>query len=315
MSYVATTKQGVTFSGIEPPATEAQSKELGDALRRAGLRLPDDYREFLLHFPAAIPDPSSFTFGEAPRLRSSVYGFSGLSALMLFAEHARPSDARLPIAGSSRGELALGIAPGPDFGKVWIIRHGDRPIELVADSFDGFLRKLEVAPPAPLPRKELTEHGVELTLDTQPATEEAVVALEKLIGSRLPEDYRRFMLRYNGGTPEPATFHFVEKPYGESTSDAVRAFLSLGDPEYYGLDNSLHTYTDRIPQGTIPIADDDGGNLVLLGVSGTDDAGQAIRGKVYYWFHELEPQDPLDWSNVSPIADSFDAFMRALRAD
>jgi len=313
MVHTVRTRQGVTFSGIESPPTEAQVQELEAALAHAGHRLPDDYREFLLLFPGGTSDPASFVFGEGSGLRSSVHMFYWLSALMLSAQGADPSDVRLPIAGASRGVLTLGIDPGPDFGKVWISRRANRPIELVADSFDGFLRKLEVAPPAPPPRKKFTEQGVTLSLDTQPATEEAVVTLEEQIGSRLPEDYRRFMLRYNGGTPDPATFAFIEKTYGKSTSDAVRAFFSLGDHEYYALEDSLATYTDRIPNGTLPIAEDGCGNLVLLGISGEDDAGQAIRGKVYFWDHELEPQDPLDWSNVSPVADSFDDFLRGLK--
>ena len=36
--------------------------------------------------------------------------------------------------------------------------------------------------------------------------ESAIQEFEKLIGHRLPDDYREFLLEFNGGHPEPNTF-------------------------------------------------------------------------------------------------------------
>lgn len=57
--------------------------------------------------------------------------------------------------------------------------------------------------------------------------------------------------------------------------------------------------------------DDPFGNAICLGISGNE------RGKVYFWDHEMEPDD--DWDgrletagNVQLIADSFTEFVAGL---
>lgn len=155
-------------------------------------------------------------------------------------------------------------------------------------------------------RTEITKQGVTLTLDTSPPSEERVSAFEAKLGRRLPDDYREFLLLYNGGQPKPSVFRFGDRkrPY---TDSSVEWFLSLYDGEIYSLERVIKSLRDRIPPDTLPIAYDPFGNIVLLGLHGD------VRDKVYFWDHEREPDDQPDWSNIDLIADSFDGFMRGLR--
>ena len=71
-------------------------------------------------------------------------------------------------------------------------------------------------------------------------------------------------------------------------------------------------YDGRIPPGALPIAEDPGGNLFLLSLAGDS------RGAVFFWDHEEEPVDAVDWSdfdNVHQVAGTFAEFLASVRAD
>jgi hypothetical protein len=140
------------------------------------------------------------------------------------------------------------------------------------------------------------------------ASEDEVERIEQaLAGGRLPEDYRRFLLTHNGGSPEPAGFVLAGPP-GPYQDSEVQWFLGIGDPDY-DLEDWFATYRGpeaRMPAELLPIAVDPGGNVICLAVAGER------RGAVFFWDHE-EESDPPGWSNVHPIADSFDAFLEGLR--
>ena len=156
-------------------------------------------------------------------------------------------------------------------------------------------------------RIESTKHGVTLTINKASTDEDRVRALEARLGRCLPDDYREFLLRHNGGRPEPRLFR-IPKRGGAYTNSTVDWFLSLHDGQNSNLEKDLHTLRDRIPPDTLPIADDPFGNVILIGLHDHQ------RGKIYFWDHEEEPESQPDWSNVVQIADSFDQFMRELRA-
>jgi len=154
-------------------------------------------------------------------------------------------------------------------------------------------------------RIEITKHGVTLTINKPPTEETRVSALENQLGRTLPAEYREFLLRYNGGKPKPGIFRFALRN-GRNTDSRVHWFLSLYEGEFSNLERNIDTFRGRLPADMLPIADDPFGNIVLLGLHGD------VRGKVYFWDHEAEPDSQPDWSNIDLIADSFDSFMRAL---
>lgn len=144
--------------------------------------------------------------------------------------------------------------------------------------------------------KRLSEFG---------ASEEVLKQLEARIGFMLPDDYRRFMSKFNGGRPGPSGFGFTTVK-GKSDS-SVRFFLTLDDrEEYYTIQEFLDCYADRIPLKLLPIACDSFGNLILL------DLGARFTGVVYFWDHEQESMDEPTWDNIAVVAPSFTEFLNAL---
>lgn len=142
-----------------------------------------------------------------------------------------------------------------------------------------------------------------------PAIDELTVArFERLIGARLPDDYRAFLLAHNGGEPtKRRCFRFADRT-GPYTNGAVRAFAGLGKPQYYDLERLHEVYCEderRVPTDVIPIAPDAFGNLVCLAVGG------AHRGRVYFWDHERETE-PAAYVNMDRLADSFTEFCERL---
>ena len=129
----------------------------------------------------------------------------------------------------------------------------------------------------------------------KPATEEQIVAFEKIEGVTLPEGYREFLKTYNGGRPIPDAFRFGTEP-----GSLLNTFFELGEGE--GESNDLQTMCDQyhhqIPPTMMPIACDAGNNIILLGVYGEH------RGRVFF----------LDFMNPRPIfeiAPSFEAFLNS----
>jgi hypothetical protein len=118
----------------------------------------------------------------------------------------------------------------------------------------------------------------------------------------LPEAYRRFMLKFNGGRPEPASFNVPGWPGKRSL---VGDFLQIR-AEPYNLDEYIDEYRDRLPNELIPIAHDPGGNAICIAVSGEH------RGTVYYW------DSSNDWGlweetgTIFLLSNDFDTFVESL---
>ncbi len=129
----------------------------------------------------------------------------------------------------------------------------------------------------------------------QPADPAAVAGLERALGHQLPDDYRRFLLEVGGGKPQANVLD------GEGRV-GVQRFLDLGGT----LDLRRHQYGDRIPAGYLPIADAEGGNLLLLDLDA---------GAVWFWDHEREAEEGAapDPGAVAKVAESFADLYARLR--
>jgi cell wall assembly regulator SMI1 len=145
----------------------------------------------------------------------------------------------------------------------------------------------------------------QMTLVKDPVKDADIDAVEAEMGVKVPEPYRRFLLQYNGGRPRPARFVYGKGPYQDSR---VHGFACIQQGHINDIRHLVQTFAGRIPKGTMPIARDPAGNLVLIGTTG-DPAG-----KIFFWDHEQEAEEgqEADWRNVSPVADSFDQFLESL---
>lgn len=135
---------------------------------------------------------------------------------------------------------------------------------------------------------------------------EKIQQLETLISYALPQQYREFLLQHNGGYPENQGFQ----------DGRVLNYFYGYFPNILN-EFSLQTYlfTNRYPQGTMPIASVGGGDRLLLGLTGD------LFGKIYYWQHDWESDDedianalkPNNYfENVTFIANSFNEFLAML---
>ncbi len=148
-----------------------------------------------------------------------------------------------------------------------------------------------------------------------PAPDDQLQAFEAEIGTRLPEDYRDFLVRTNGGyisgwyrfkgpTPSGSTWHaFVHHVCGFRDEP----YLSLRLNRAVSLSGE-----SQFPRALLWIMDDPGGNGICLGLEGPR------RGRVYFWIHDEQP-DPEEWdgqvetaSNVIPLAASFTDFIAGI---
>lgn len=136
---------------------------------------------------------------------------------------------------------------------------------------------------------------VKITKQASPVSPERIKQFEQENGFLLPDAYKNFLLRSNGGEPTPDRL-IVPGWRGKST--AVNRFFGLEEGGSYDLEASLHNVEDYVPSGFIPIAEDSGGNLLCLGTAGSQ------AGKVYFWDHEDAQGD--DPRNLLEVACSLD---------
>lgn len=133
-------------------------------------------------------------------------------------------------------------------------------------------------------------------------SEADLVAVEGRIGRAIPAPYRAFLLKHNGGQPEQPFDFSMRDNSGRDQVGTVDTFLGINAKEFFNLESYLKTYEDRIPSNFFPIANDPGGNLIVMATEGEKE------GAVYFWDHEFEAdegQPPTD-RNLYFIADSLD---------
>lgn len=137
-----------------------------------------------------------------------------------------------------------------------------------------------------------------------PLTDLRIGVLERKLGIMLPEGYRSFLLRYNGGRPTPEFFPirgFDGNPFG-----SIHCFKGIDWPvSSSNIEWNYRTYKGRIPREFLPVAGDGSGNLICLSFEG------ANNGAVYFWDHD-EEHSPPTYGNVYLIAETFEKFLNSI---
>src|SRR5262249_6098169 len=108
-------------------------------------------------------------------------------------------------------------------------------------------------------------------LDTgPPLTDARIDRLERELGIKLPEGYRSFLRRYNGGRPNPEFFPIQgleNNPFG-----GIHHFLGIDIPvESSCIDWNYRILKGRIPRELLPIAGDHMGNAICLSLRGPNE--------------------------------------------
>lgn len=146
---------------------------------------------------------------------------------------------------------------------------------------------------------------VEISPSVESTNQHAIDLFQRFIGKRLPKDYVKFLLDYNGGSPVPDAFDFKDGTGGSS----VRYFHGLRkNADDDDLLRNIDVYKDRMPSDFLPIASDFGGNKIVIAVSGQ------YYGRLFFWDHENEVDEGFiaGVENMSLIADSFSVFLSGL---
>lgn len=148
---------------------------------------------------------------------------------------------------------------------------------------------------------------IEIIESEPPVSPERIAEVEQTLGIKLPEQYKAFLLKHNGGGPRPSGFLY-RRDGEEAQAGLASWFLAIHNGPQENFLDYFQTFRHRIPRDTVPIARDPGGNLILLGLEGS------LQGKVFFWDKESEP---LDGSPTEPellywVADSFDDFLKGL---
>lgn len=127
---------------------------------------------------------------------------------------------------------------------------------------------------------------------------------EKRFNLKLPKDYRGFLLKNNGGKPEPRRFITVSKKIKSS----VMLFFPLAEIVTENLVRNylLFNQGNKIPKNLMPIGHDPLKNQICISVEGDD------FGYVYFWDMDEEVGRGPSYNNMSLVAKSFSEFVDCL---
>ncbi|WP_428738567.1 SMI1/KNR4 family protein [Sulfurimonas sp.] len=141
--------------------------------------------------------------------------------------------------------------------------------------------------------------------------ESDIQEFEKTINTALPQEYRNFLLEFNGG--QPVLYIFPESEVLHSIP--VNTLYGLKVKESYNdLEKNYAIYDGRIMNSFIAIGSDPSGNQFCLGITGI------FKDKVYIWDHNQEIDEWEFIENKLPenmylLSDSFHNFINQLEED
>ena len=132
--------------------------------------------------------------------------------------------------------------------------------------------------------------------------EDDITAFEATLGTRLPFDYRAFLIDWNGGVPVPDAYRL-----GGFTTIVSRFYSLNSSNVLHDLALRRQALRDRIPPDLLPIAADLATNQICLGISGD-------RTSHMYYVPIQRDDAELARRRPQPIALSFALFVRDLFA-
>lgn len=134
------------------------------------------------------------------------------------------------------------------------------------------------------------------------ATKKMIQDFENQIDFRLPDDYKEFLIKYNGGIPYNGYAIFRIEELKEDVP--LDVLLGLG-VDNLDLSKRNQEYREDMLPRSIVIGDDPGCGMIVL-IAEKEDQG------IYYWDHAFTFEQSNEDSNVYKISDSFTEFLETL---
>jgi predicted DNA-binding WGR domain protein len=138
------------------------------------------------------------------------------------------------------------------------------------------------------------------------ATKAQVAKLEKLLGAKLPTQYKDFLQSQNGGTPEPDTILIHGNVRSNHNDIGYIYGLSPKLGAYEGLSNAVENDLPRFPKGHLPIASSFDIYYYTISLNRNP-------GTIYFWDHEgperEHEDDDFKTSDAILAAGSFNEFL------
>ena len=132
---------------------------------------------------------------------------------------------------------------------------------------------------------------LEWVLPQTPVTEEDLAAVSTILKQPFPDDFKGWLFRHNGATPEPS-----ELSLEDGLTLIINCFISFSQSDDPNVVSILNMLGPRLPIGLLPIAEDHGGNYVCLRY-----LAETSTPDVVLWLHE--EADPN--CSIVEIASSF----------
>ncbi|MGG1515475.1 SMI1/KNR4 family protein [Paenibacillus oryzisoli] len=143
---------------------------------------------------------------------------------------------------------------------------------------------------------------------SSPISLEFVQEVEKRYGFILPEDYKRFLLKINGGRPKPSMMFTTQNGILTSYLSILFPLISRDAPSLVG--NYLFFNKEgKLPRHIVTIGEDPLRNLICISLE-KDDCGS-----IYYWdFMHDDGNEPVN-NFLVLISESFSSFIENLRSE
>lgn len=149
---------------------------------------------------------------------------------------------------------------------------------------------------------ECVYQGISFRRCIRSITVKDVRSFEKKVGFKLPEDYVQFLVEANGGVPNSCTY--IALP--ETDVAMLDALMGIGRERGFSLEFGVDEFSDVLPENSIIIGRDPGGNAFLL-------VQNPEAGGIYFWDRGGLIAASDDDSNLYFVAETFTEFLSRLR--
>lgn len=147
--------------------------------------------------------------------------------------------------------------------------------------------------------------NISVEFSSKTIAEKDIINLEATLDIKLPEEYRKFLLEFNGGRPTPRGFKTIDK----KVHSRVKMFIPLGIENHQNLEKVYLEYVvgNKIPNTVFPIAIDPLENFILLSLD------KKNFGTVLFWDRMEEKEGyTASFKKIKHVASSFTEFLESL---